>query len=88
MRRQSVLDIPANADIELLQTALRAAASCVEEAYRKMDDVLQGKLIPVGWHDGADSPDAHEFFEQDWLDALDRWEAIKKRINEQSSGDN
>ncbi len=65
MRRPSVLDIPANADVELLQTALCAAASCVEEAHRKMDDVLQGKLIPVGWHDGAECPDAHELFEQD-----------------------
>jgi hypothetical protein len=88
MRGSSIPDIPADADVELLQTALRAAASCVEEAYRKMDDVLQGNLIPVGWHDGPECPDAHEFFEQDWLDALDRWEAIKKRIDEQSSGDN
>jgi hypothetical protein len=34
-----------------------------------------GELIPTAWREGG--PDAHEFFEQDWLDALDRFDALK-----------
>jgi hypothetical protein len=72
------LDLPANADHELLQAALEATVQCVDAAHGKMQAVRDGELIPFGWKPGPEAPDAHEFYERAWLDAVGRWEAIKK----------
>jgi len=74
------LQLPADRDSQLLEAALKASALCVEEAHGKMQAARAGTLIPEGWHPGPESPDAHEFYEQDWLNALNRFEALQELV--------
>jgi hypothetical protein len=70
------LDVPARANLELLQAALKAVARCVEERYDQIQAVRAGELIPEGWRDEPWCPDAHEFYEGDWYEAVKRFEEL------------
>jgi len=73
------LPLPAEANLDDLHRLRAAADYCVHQAHFFMEAARAGTYLPLGFPaDGA--PDAHEEFEQDWLNALDRYEELSQRI--------
>jgi len=76
------LPLPADAARELLDAAKAAAEFCLDGEHELMTLARAGHYHPPEWIGGGrePEPDAHEFNERHWLDALDRFETIEGRI--------
>jgi hypothetical protein len=70
------LDIPADADLELLHAARAASVHCANEANWIMNQVREGKR-PAG---GMDEQYLAKCFEQNWNAALDRIAILQEMI--------
>ena len=71
--------IPEGAPPDLISAARAAAQQCVAEAHSAMaaacDPETQFEAFERD-HAEGNAPDAHEYFEQDWLNALDRFDEL------------
>lgn len=76
------LPLPANADKELLTAARSAAEYCVDGHHELMMKARAGEYAPPGWTGAEGEPDAHEYDEDRWLQALDRFELVTSRLAE------
>ncbi|MGO9545740.1 MAG: hypothetical protein ACLPPF_13225 [Rhodomicrobium sp.] len=73
------LPLPAETDLGELHWLRAQADYCVRQAHFLMEAARAGTYRPLGFPANGD-PDAHEEFEQDWLNALDRHEELSQRI--------
>ncbi|MGO9475579.1 MAG: hypothetical protein ACLPWS_19575 [Rhodomicrobium sp.] len=73
------LPLPAEASLDELHRLRAQADYCVRQAHFLMEAARAGTYRSLGFPaDGA--PDAHEEFEQDRLNALERYEELSERI--------
>lgn len=70
------LPIPADLTARELMGLRAAACYCMHQAYFLVQATRTGTPFPQGFVNGLDVPDAHERYEQDWIDALDRYEVL------------
>jgi hypothetical protein len=71
------LALPKEAPPDFLKEVRKAALFCLETQAGKFRAARAGELAPAGYFEGPDpKPDAHEFYEQAYLDALNRVELL------------